>query len=94
MLFSFNKSKNELGYYIEKYDIWSSYKPEDEWIFIACSSIHGNTMEAAKELKIFRRKETIYSLIVFCLFSFIVFIPDTRHFQRKNNVNRRTHFSA
>ena len=50
--------------------------------------------KAAKELKIFRRKEMIYSLIIFCLFSFIVSIPGTRHFQRKNNVNRKSHFSA
>lgn len=43
--------KENLAHYINKYDIWSSYKPEDEGIFIACSSIHGNTMEAAKEFK-------------------------------------------
>ncbi len=43
--------KENLEYYINKYDIWSSYKPEDDGVFIACSSIHGNTLEAAKELK-------------------------------------------
>lgn len=43
--------KENLEYYINKYDIWSSYKPESEGIFIACSSIHGNTYEAAEELK-------------------------------------------
>lgn len=43
--------KENLGYYINKYDIWSSYKPEEDGVFIACSSIHGNTMEAAKKLK-------------------------------------------
>lgn len=42
--------KENLGYYIEKYDIWSSYKPEDDGVFIAYASIHGNTAEAAKEL--------------------------------------------
>ena len=36
-----------LGYYIEKYDIWSSYRPEDEGVFVACASIHGNTKKAA-----------------------------------------------
>lgn len=40
-----------LEYYINKYDIWSSYKPEDDGVFIACSSIHGNTLEAAKEMQ-------------------------------------------
>ncbi len=44
--------KENLNHYIEKYDIWSSYRPEDDGVFIACSSIHGNTLEAAKELKI------------------------------------------
>ncbi|SER95588.1 FprA family A-type flavoprotein [Lachnobacterium bovis] len=40
-----------LGYYISKYDIWSSYKPEEEGILIAVASIHGNTYSAAKEMK-------------------------------------------
>ncbi|MCI8654962.1 MAG: FprA family A-type flavoprotein [Clostridia bacterium] len=43
--------KENLSYYINKYDIWSSYKAEDDGIFIACSSIYGNTLEAAKHLK-------------------------------------------
>lgn len=48
--------KENLGHYIEKYDIWSSYKPENDGVFIACSSIHGNTLEAAKELKVMLEK--------------------------------------
>ena len=40
----------DLGYYIGKYDIWSKYEPEDEGVFIAYASIHGNTAKAAKEL--------------------------------------------
>lgn len=40
-----------LGYYINKYDIWSSYRPEDEGIFIAYTSIYGNTKNAAEKLK-------------------------------------------
>ena len=42
--------KENLGYYIEKYDIWSSYKPEDEGVLIAYASIHGNTAKAAKKM--------------------------------------------
>lgn len=38
-----------LEYYINKYDIWSSYKPEDKGTLIAYSSIHGNTEEVAKK---------------------------------------------
>lgn len=39
-----------LEYYIGKYQIWSSYQPEDKGVFIAYSSLHGNTANAAKEL--------------------------------------------
>lgn len=38
-----------LNYYIDKYNTWSSYQPEDEGIFIAYASIHGNTSKAAKQ---------------------------------------------
>lgn len=40
-----------LGYYIDKYNTWSSYKPEDRGIFIAHASIYGNTKKAAEKLK-------------------------------------------
>ena len=43
--------KDNLEYYIEKYDIWSSYKPEDDGVFIAYASIHGNTEEVAHKMK-------------------------------------------
>lgn len=39
-----------LDYYIGKYNIWSSYTPEDKGITIAYASIHGNTAAAAQEL--------------------------------------------
>lgn len=42
--------KENLEYYIGKYDIWSSYKPEDDGVFIAYASIHGNTADAAREM--------------------------------------------
>ena len=42
--------KENLGYYLNKYDVWSRYEPEEEGIYIACASIHGNTLKAAKEL--------------------------------------------
>ena len=50
--------KENLSYYINKYDIWSSYKPEDDGIFIACSSIHGNTLEAMEFLKEYLAEKT------------------------------------
>ena len=39
-----------LGYYINLYDIWSKYEPETDGVFIAYCSIHGNTETAAKKL--------------------------------------------
>ena len=41
--------KEDLPYYIGKYQVWSSYEPEDEGIVIACASIHGNTMAACEK---------------------------------------------
>ena len=40
-----------LGYYLNLYDIWSSYRAESEGVFIAYTSVYGNTAAAAKELK-------------------------------------------
>ncbi len=39
-----------LGHYIEKYDIWSSYKVESEGVVIAYSSVYGNTKKAVELL--------------------------------------------
>ena len=39
-----------LEYFLNKYDIWSSYKPEDDGVLIAYASIHGNTEKAAKKM--------------------------------------------
>ncbi len=43
--------KENLEYYIGKYQVWSSYEPEDEGILVAYASIHGNTKQAAIKLK-------------------------------------------
>ena len=42
--------KENLGYYIDKYNTWSSYAPEDKGILVAYASIHGNTGAAAEKL--------------------------------------------
>ena len=39
-----------LGYYINLYDIWSSYRVEEEGVVIAYTSIYGNTKKAVEEL--------------------------------------------
>ncbi len=39
-----------LGYYIGLYDTWSSYRPEEEGVMIAYTSVYGNTKKAAMKL--------------------------------------------
>ena len=41
--------KENLGHYIKKYDLWSSYTPESEGIVIAYTSIYGNTKKAVEQ---------------------------------------------
>ena len=58
--------KENLGYYIGLYDIWSSYRPEEEGILIAYTSVYGNTRKAvemlAEMLKAKGRKVTVADL--------------------------------
>ena len=42
--------KEDLGHYIDKYNIWSSYGVESEGVFIAYASVYGNTRKAADML--------------------------------------------
>lgn len=42
--------KEDLGYYIHLYDLWSSYQPEEEGIVIAYTSVYGNTRRAVSQL--------------------------------------------
>ena len=40
--------KENLGYYLDLYNTWSSYKPESKGVLVAYASIHGNTAKAAE----------------------------------------------
>ncbi len=42
--------KENLEYYINKYNTWSSYEPEEDGIYIACASIYGNTLNTAHKM--------------------------------------------
>ena len=42
--------KEDLGYYINLYDIWSSYRVESEGVLIAYTSVYGNTRKAVELL--------------------------------------------
>ncbi len=56
-----------LNFYLEKYNTWSSYGWENEGIFIACASMHGYTLEAMQELKELLRKRTSKEVKLFDL---------------------------
>lgn len=43
--------RENLGHYLEKYDLWSSYRPEERGVLIACASIYGHTRDAARLLR-------------------------------------------
>ena len=43
--------RENLEHYIGKYDIWSKYETESEGVYIACASIHGNTLKVCEKLK-------------------------------------------
>ena len=43
--------KENLGYYLDLYNKWSSYTPEEEGVLIAYSSVYGNTKKAALALE-------------------------------------------
>ena len=42
--------RSNIGYFIEKYDLWSRYEPEEKGVMIAYASMYGNTEAAAQAL--------------------------------------------
>jgi len=47
-----------LGYYISLYNTWSSYTPEADDIFIAYTSVYGNTKKAAEKLELLLKERS------------------------------------
>ncbi|MFR8003783.1 MAG: FprA family A-type flavoprotein [Hydrogeniiclostridium sp.] len=56
--------KENLGHYIGKYDIWSSYTPEDDGVLVAYASIHGHTAAAAKEMAEILKKKGAQKVVL------------------------------
>lgn len=56
--------KENIAYYIDKYNTWSSYTPEDEGILIAYASIHGNTANVAKDLAAILTKKGVKNVVL------------------------------
>ena len=42
--------ESNIDFYVGKYDVWSSYAPEDKGVLVAYASIHGNTARVAQEI--------------------------------------------
>ena len=53
-----------LGYYIDLYDKWSSYTPENKGVLIAYTSVYGNTKKAVMELAELLKKEGCEKVVV------------------------------
>ena len=58
---------DNLAYYLNLYDIWSSYKVEDEGIVIAYTSVYGHTKKAVEELEKLIKKYSNITIKVFDL---------------------------
>ena len=56
--------KDNLEYYINLYNTWSSYKPESKGIFVAYASIHGNTARAAQRFAEMLRENGAEKVVV------------------------------
>ena len=55
--------KDNLSYYINKYQLWSSYTPEENGVLIAYASIYGHTAQAAKALSDMLTRRGIKSVL-------------------------------
>lgn len=56
--------KENVEYYIDKYNTWSSYTPENEGVLIAYGSIHGNTGKAAEKMAEILKSKGVEKVVV------------------------------
>ena len=56
--------KENLAFYLEKYQVWSTYAPEEKGVLVAFGSLHGNTAKAARQIaQMLRDKGETVSLL-------------------------------
>ena len=55
---------DNLGYYLDLYNTWSSYQPESKGVFIAYASIHGNTEYAAEQFAEMLRNKGVDNVVI------------------------------
>lgn len=53
-----------LGYYMDLYDTWSSYQPENKGVLVAYASIHGNTAKVAEKIGEMLREKGVEKVVV------------------------------
>lgn len=56
--------KENLGYYLDLYNTWSSYKPESKGVLVAYASIHGNTAKAAEKFADMLKEKGVEKVVV------------------------------
>lgn len=59
--------KENISYYLDKYNTWSSYEPESDGVLIAYASIHGNTANAAKKMASILESKGAKNIVLFDL---------------------------
>lgn len=57
--------RNDLGYFLDKYDKWSRYEPEEKGVIIAYASMYGNTENAANVLATRLVEKGIKNVVVY-----------------------------
>lgn len=55
---------DNIGYYLDLYNTWSSYQPESKGVFIAYASIHGNTAYAAEQFAEMLRNKGVDNVVI------------------------------
>lgn len=55
---------DNLGYYLDLYNTWSSYQPENKGVFVEYASIHGNTAHAAEKFADMLRNKGVEKVVV------------------------------
>ncbi|MFR9619596.1 MAG: FprA family A-type flavoprotein [Rikenellaceae bacterium] len=59
--------REDIGYYVEMYDLWSRYQSEEDGVMIAYASIHGNTEQVAYKMADILKEQGVECVKVFDL---------------------------
>ncbi len=57
--------RKDVGYFINKYDIWSKYEPEQKGVMMVCGSIYGHTAAAAERLATMLAEKGVKEIAVY-----------------------------